>query len=291
MGYMHIDNLYKDTTLLMFKECYALEKIHGTSAHIKWDPSNPDKIHYFAGGEKHENFVSVFNEGDLINRFKEQFATYSNLITVFGEAYGGKQQGMRETYGPNLKFIAFDVQVGKVWLSVPDAHDVCNSLGIEFVYYNKVNTDMDSLNAERDRESQQAIRNGMGPGKKSEGVVLRPIIELTRNNGARIIVKHKRDDFRETKTPRVVDPNQQRIYEEAEEIACEYVTDMRLIHVLDKLPKDINIESIPVVIKAMVDDIYREAHDIVQSKEATKAIGKHTVQAFKRYLNKKVNEV
>ncbi len=29
MGYMHIDNLYKDQTILMFRECYALEKIHG----------------------------------------------------------------------------------------------------------------------------------------------------------------------------------------------------------------------------------------------------------------------
>ena len=27
MGYLHIDNLYKNTTILNFKECYALEKI------------------------------------------------------------------------------------------------------------------------------------------------------------------------------------------------------------------------------------------------------------------------
>ena len=36
MGYAHIDNLYKEQTILMFRECYALEKIHGTSAHISW---------------------------------------------------------------------------------------------------------------------------------------------------------------------------------------------------------------------------------------------------------------
>lgn len=34
MGYMHIDNLYKDARVLSFKHVYALEKIHGTSAHI-----------------------------------------------------------------------------------------------------------------------------------------------------------------------------------------------------------------------------------------------------------------
>ena len=36
MGYMHIDNLYKNVTIMLFKEAYVLEKIHGTSAHITW---------------------------------------------------------------------------------------------------------------------------------------------------------------------------------------------------------------------------------------------------------------
>lgn len=36
MGYMHIDNLYKNQDMLIFRECYALEKIHGTSAHVSW---------------------------------------------------------------------------------------------------------------------------------------------------------------------------------------------------------------------------------------------------------------
>ena len=38
MGYLHIENLYKNQTVLMFKELYALEKLHGTSAHIRWTP-------------------------------------------------------------------------------------------------------------------------------------------------------------------------------------------------------------------------------------------------------------
>lgn len=29
MAYAHIDNLYKDQTILLFRECFALEKIHG----------------------------------------------------------------------------------------------------------------------------------------------------------------------------------------------------------------------------------------------------------------------
>ena len=36
MGYMRIDNLYKNQAVLSFKEVYALEKVHGTSAHIHY---------------------------------------------------------------------------------------------------------------------------------------------------------------------------------------------------------------------------------------------------------------
>ena len=34
MGYMHINNLYKDQTLMMFKEVFCLEKVHGSSSHL-----------------------------------------------------------------------------------------------------------------------------------------------------------------------------------------------------------------------------------------------------------------
>ena len=53
MAYLHIDNLYKNQEILMFKECYALEKIHGTSAHVGFKEG---AIHFFSGGENHERF-------------------------------------------------------------------------------------------------------------------------------------------------------------------------------------------------------------------------------------------
>lgn len=34
MGYLHIDNLYKAQEILAFRTCFALEKIHGTSANV-----------------------------------------------------------------------------------------------------------------------------------------------------------------------------------------------------------------------------------------------------------------
>jgi len=286
MGYLHINNLYKNQTILMFKECYALEKIHGTSANISWN-ANEQKVNFFSGGENYENFVSLFDVEFLQTKLSELFVT-SNA-TIYGEAYGGKQQGMSATYGKKLKFIGFDVQVNNIWLNVPNAEEICKSLNIEFVDYVKVSTDLESLNAERDKQSIQAIRNGCGENKLREGIVLKPLIEFTTNNGGRVIVKHKRDEFKETKTQKEVSPEKFKIMEDAKAVAEEWVTEMRLKHILSKLPQGINVENTKLVIDAMVEDVYREAKgEIIESREVTKFIGCKTATLFKKKLQNEI---
>jgi len=282
MGYLHIDNLYKDQTILMFKECYAMEKIHGTSAHISWN-AKEQKVRLFSGGESHERFTSLFDVYFLQAKLAELFLT-SNAI-IYGEAYGGKQQGMSATYGKELKFIGFEIKVGELWLNVPSAESVCKSLNIEFVDYVKVSTNLASLDTERDKPSTQAKRNGVIEDKIREGVVLKPLVEFTTDNGGRVIAKHKRDEFKETKTPREVSLEEFKVMEDAKSISEEWVTEMRLKHVLDKLPQGINIESTKLVIDTMVEDVYREAKgEIIESREVTKYIGSKTAVMFKNKL-------
>lgn len=283
MGYLHINNLYKDQTILLFKEAWALEKCHGTSAHISYDGN----LRFFSGGEKHDNFVKLFNQEKLLEKFKEIYN--GNTIIIFGEAYGGKQQGMSDTYGPNLKFIVFDVKIGERWLSVPKAEAITKQFELEFAPYDKTTTDLSNLDYQRDRDSIIAINNGMGIGKKREGIVLRPLEEMTLNNGERVIAKHKRDDFRETKTPRpIVDPSKLQVLEDAQKIADEWVTQTRLIHVLDKIP-DYSIEKTAQVIQAMKEDIVREAKgEIVINDTVLKTIGKFTAVLFKDYIKNRL---
>jgi hypothetical protein len=83
MGYLNIDNLYRAQDVLLFKEVYALEKIHGTSAHVAWKDG---MIRFFAGGCKHDLFVSLFNKDDLFAKFT---ALGHAEVIVFGEQYGG----------------------------------------------------------------------------------------------------------------------------------------------------------------------------------------------------------
>ena len=276
MAYMHIDNLYKNDDILLFKRCYALEKIHGTSAHVS---CKNGVVHFFSGGVNHENFTALFDIDELTKRFQE---IDCEEVTIYGEAYGGKCQGMSKTYGEKLSFIAFEVKIGDCWLNVEDAMEVSAKLGFEFVPVDMVNeNNIDILTALRDKDSFVAIRRGMGEGHKKEGIVLRPLIELTKNNGKRIIVKYKRDDFKETKTTRPIDGTQLEMLTKANEIADEWVTEMRLTHVLDKLPKPHTIEQTGDIIKAMLADILREAEgEIVDSKAMRKAVGRATVGMF-----------
>lgn len=281
MGYIHIENLYKDQTILLFKECYALEKIHGRSAHVQY---KDDGIIFFSGGCKYEEFIKLFNVEDLLKKFREFFHEDSNII-IYGEAYGGKYQGMARTYGKDLRFVVFEVKIDRMWLPVPKAENVAKLLGFDFVPYEEIDVTLEEINKQRDADSVQAIKNGMGEGHIREGIVLRPLEEFTKNNGDRVIVKHKRDEFKETATPRKITDKLEKLLE-VNKIIDEWLTEARLDHVLNKAGMELEIRNISKIITCMQEDIYREAKgEIEESKELKKAIGRGTALMFKKRLN------
>jgi hypothetical protein len=281
MSYMNIDNLYKNTDILQFRECYAIEKIHGTSAHITFKNG---QINFFAGGCKHDAFIMLFDTNELLNKYNAKAITLERSVTIYGEAYGGSLQKMRETYGDSLRFVAFEVKIGDSWLSVPQAEEFTRSLGLDFVPYVKCSTDLKELDAQRDSFSIQAVKNGMGEGHLREGIVLRPLIEVTKNNGERIIAKHKADKFKETSTVHKVGEKLE-VIADAKKIANEWVTLERLNHVLDTFAKPHTIEITGKVLIAMNADIAREAQgEIVMSLEALKEINRSTALMYKAYI-------
>lgn len=281
MSYAHIENLYKNTTILLLRECYALEKVHGTSAHFGLGRHG---LHFFAGGAKHEHFVALFDQDALLAGL---LALEQPAMRVYGEAYGGKMQGMGKTYGPDLRFIAFDVQIGESWLSVPDAERIVLGLGLEFVPYERVSTDLEALDRERDRPSVVAEWRGCGSARPREGIVLRPLVTLTTNNGERVCAKHKRAEFAErTHPPRVCDAAAMQMMADAQAIAAEWVTAQRLRHVVDHLRCDPIPENLGRIIPAMIEDVQREgAGEIVWTPAVAKEVGKATALLVKRRVS------
>ena len=262
--------------------------VHNTSAHIQWSKG---KLSFYSGGESHDPFVALFDQERLIEYFRSREYDEECVVRIHGEAYGGKQQGMKETYGPKLHFIVFDVLVGGSWLDVPAAESYATALGLEFVPYELVPTEVEDLNRERDRDSIVAIRRGMGEGHIREGVVLRPPFEVKNNGGGRCMSKHKRDEFREHKSPRDIDPDKHKVLDDAAAIAEEWCVPMRLEHVIGQLTvdgKEPDMKDIPRLISTMVNDIYVEGKgEIVEGDEVRKAIGTRAVKLFKARLTKK----
>lgn len=297
--------MYKAQDILQFPEIYCLEKLHGTSAHIKCRKNKETEYYelsFFSGGEKYQTFVDLFDKDTLLKLLS---SFERNEIILFGECYGGKMQGMRATYGDETRFTVFDAQIDGVWLTVPNAEHLAKFCKLEYVHYVKIKTSIEAIDAERDADSIQAIRNGMGEGKKREGVVLRPLEEFIDERENRIIAKHKRDDFQETRTPRSITKEEQKVLSDAEEIAVEWVTPMRFQHVLDQAKNAVNFtNAMPgmcqtelgesdtgTFIKMMLTDIETEAKgEIVESREARKAIGRKTAKLYKEWLNNRLKE-
>lgn len=292
----HISNLYRPEaqTILMFKEVFCLEKIDGTGAKINFNPST-NIIQYFSGGSPHEQFVALFNNESLLNSFKAMALPADKIVSIFLESYGGKIQGMSKSYGPNLKAVAYAVTIGECWLDVLASEKFVKDLGLEFVHFVKTTTDLKELDKQRDEPSVQAIRNGIttiAPDcslinpRKREGIIILPLKECRTNLG-RIIAKHKSSDFRETVTPRKVDPSQIQKFAEANQIANEYVTENRLGHVLQKIPNH-SIEMMREILDAVLEDVLREGQgEIVigdNLSSISKAIKSRAAVMYKNYL-------
>lgn len=302
MGYMKIENLYRcQDMLLNYDVLYALEKVHGTSAHISWDGN---QIKFFAGGANHEAFVNLFDHRNLTYLIKRyivsgNYASYFNSyvhsllfendfkFTLYGEAYGGKLLKMRNVYG-ELKFIGFDVKIGDTWLDVPDAEKFFGLLDLDFVPYTRVTTDIPSINHARDMASVVAREAGMGTHVR-EGIILRPIHEQKNNNGSRVIAKHKTKEYSETSSYRELDATTLKLYKDAKETAKEWVTVNRLDHVIDKLCGDDTptVKDSSKLCKGMLDDIIAESRgEIEWNRETEIEILKHTGYIFREYLKK-----
>lgn len=308
MGYRKIANLYKPWAanhILSLGRCYALEKVHGTSGHISLKRTSTN-LNLFAGGCPHDDFVNLVERKWGLDKLRnniwaaeealEFFDEPAQKITIFGEIYGGKMQAMESVYGP-LNFVAFEVRYTLVndktyVLSVPDAHIFVNTVGLPFVPYEEGPSTVEWLNEQRDRPSELARRNGMGV-KYGEGIVIRPLVEQRDEDGKHIIAKHKTNNFKETRTPRKIDPQKQRLWRHANEVANEFVVLNRLEHVLDAMRAEghhvDDISCTGDVVRRIFNDIKEEEGDEIEwTKEVNKAIGRKGAKLFQEYIMKKI---
>ena len=284
----YIENLYKDRRVLMFKKVWATEKIHGSSSWVTYDGKRK-AVTFHAGGANKDLFREHFDKDAIFEKAKELWGL--KTVKFHGENYGGKTQGMSHTYGDNQRFVLFDVKIGDVFVSFENVIDIGKKFGMDVVDGVVIDCTLDELDRMRDTPSVQAVKNGVEGVHEREGIVIKPLEEFTSNDGKRVISKHKGEKFSETAHPREVSEEQQKVWKIANDIAEEWVTPMRLNHVLDKFPADVNMQQTGQIIKAMMEDVTREGEgEIEWTRNAQKAIGKRTGLLFREHLQEKLRE-
>jgi hypothetical protein len=154
-------------------------------------------------------------------------------------------------------------------------------MGLKFVPYEMGPLTEEWLDAQRDAPSKISLTDDA----PKEGIVIRAIYENNYEDGYRFIYKHKNAGFRETNSVRSISSDEDvKLWADAEEVALEYVTPMRLSHVLQKTEYK-GVEDTGNVVRAMVNDVLvEEGHDIVWNKKVEKAIGKKTVELLRRVV-------
>lgn len=166
------------------------EKIDGMNIRVIYDDG---KIR-FAGRTDRANLPS-----QLVNHLNELFIGKESLIgeifdgrngVIYGEGYGGKIQKGCDTYGPEQRFIAFDVMVDGVYWSERAFCGVCVVLGIDSAPLIDICSIDDMI-----EKCRNGIKSKFGDFE-AEGVVGRPPVELLDLLGNRIITKMKCKDFR-----------------------------------------------------------------------------------------------
>jgi len=278
-----IFNLYdpRGQAILREPRCYWLEKVDGCPASVRWQDG---RMHFSPGASGYRDFYNVFNAEQLRAAFQSIGAP---TVIVYGEAYGGRQQGLARRYGDVLRFAPFEVRVGDAILRVPEAAALVDLvLGLEHVPWGETSTDLAALNALRDAPSIVAARCGMGTQPR-EGIVLRPLVEAPPGDAQpRVIAKHKARDNSETRTAREVDVTASVVYEEANDYALEWVTPERLRHVTTRMRAHIGREltrnDTAHVVDCMVRDVRSEAPigEVPTGAEIDKAIKRRAAELY-----------
>ena len=113
-------------------------------------------------------------------------ALYSPSMILCGEGYGGGVQGYK---AEPANFILFDVMIDGLWLERHNVHDIAQRLGIKEVPEIMRGTLAEMCEFTRIGFDSQVV------DRPAEGLVIRPVVELSDRRGERLIAKIKQKDF------------------------------------------------------------------------------------------------
>jgi hypothetical protein len=165
------------------------EKVDGTNIRVIWDG---ERVSF--GGKTDNAQIPTPLLDHLLHTFPaEQLAeALKGPLILYGEGYGPKiQKGGR--YRDDAGFVLFDALAGDVWLERWTIEEVAGALSIPIAPIVGEGRPVDAVGMCRAGFKSVLAED---PTLDSEGIVLRPAVELRDRRGKRVIAKLKLRDFR-----------------------------------------------------------------------------------------------
>lgn len=160
------------------------EKVDGTNIRIMWDG---EKVRI--GGRTDNAQIPAPLFAVLTDMFPiDKFKGFNANTCLYGEGYGaGVQKG--GIYRPDPSFVLFDIKIENWWLLRENIEGIASQMGIDIVPIISRGTLNDAI-----KEIYNGVQSVWGDFH-AEGLVLKPLVELQRRNGDRLITKIKHKDL------------------------------------------------------------------------------------------------
>lgn len=276
--YPHIENIEEVPEVFELSEVIVTEKVHGSAARIGVIDGR-----LRLGGRKLEFtdirpdtreglcFIQWVLDTGLDKKVIEAFSGHD--VILYGEWHGSGtpkkgwpqvQKGIRYINGNDLRI--FDVKVDGKYVPQDEVASWAAKVGLKtmpILYRGK--PDMKIFDSLIDTMSRVGEENGIvDPENTIEGIVIRPPEFVWDEKRRPIMAKYKIGKWAERasaqKHPKTL-PKERVVIPGASEFAKEFVTEMRLEHILDQLREagiPIDKSSLGEVMKRMGQDIKRE---------------------------------
>lgn len=268
------------------------EKIHGTNFGIYLSQFENEPI-----STKYASRKQFVPQDDIFYNYKTVATKYKNnfeqvfkeiqstmklydlsLVIIYGELYGGGYphkdvkpipdviKVQKEVqYCPHTDFMAFDIRVNGLYLSVDETNSIFQKCGIPYCETLFRGSLEECLQYPNDFESTIYKKHNLPPitdyKNICEGVVIKPIEPRFFGGGNRFILKNKNAKFKETKVKKAQPKNKTKLSDEAQDKLTDllsHVTENRLSNVLSKLT-DTEKKERRNILREMHHDVHEES--------------------------------
>ena len=312
--YPHIKNLDDTPGIFDLPEVIVTEKIHGSGMRIglidgcvRFGGRRLEFTNISPQSKDGQGFVSWALETGLGEKIAKTFQNHD--IIFYGEWHGSGtpqkgwpqiQKGIRYIKGNDFRI--FDIRLDGKYLSQDQLSEFAEKAGLKTMpILCRGKPERKIFDSFIDTMSLLGAENGIAyPENTMEGIVIRPIQFLWEENREPVMAKHKigkwAERASEQRHPKI--PKQKKeIPAGAKEFAEEFVTDVRLEHILDQLKE----ENIPIeksamgeVMKRMGQDIKREGNSTLinahlEWKDVSPFVTNRTKELFLKFL--KVSDI